>query len=89
MYPDATIECSDYITNLIEAFSRGNIMDQETQEKLAITRMNEKKPRPCELIEGNAVVRPGAFEYKPGYHESKMKRNLLSSSPDESEPVEV
>ena len=89
MYPEAKIECSDYITNLIEAFSRGNIMDQEQQEKLALARMNEKKPRPCELMEGNAVVRPGSYEYKPGYHESKKKRKLRTETPEEINITEV
>lgn len=50
MFPDAKIECSDHITNLIEAFSRRNIMDTELKEEHEITKRQEKKPRPSELI---------------------------------------
>ena len=81
MFPDAKIECSEHISNLIEAFLRRNMVKTELKEEVALQRMLEKKPRPFEMIQGLAFIRPKRTEYKPGYRKNLKKlKNANRSS---------
>ena len=57
MFPEAKIECSEHIMNLIEAYQRRNLVATEVQKEQALAKMLEKKPRPGKIIKGEAVVR--------------------------------
>ena len=63
MYPDAQITCSDYVQNLIDAYMRRNMVQDEIEQEIALEKLKSRKPRPFKLIRGLAVVRPDKFEY--------------------------
>ena len=67
MFPDAKIECSEHIMNLIEAYQRRNLVATEVQKEQALAKLLEKKPRPGKIIKGEAVVRRSRVEYLDGW----------------------
>ena len=91
MYPDAQVTCSDHIQNLIDAYMRRNMVQQEIMEELALEKLKKKKPRPHKLIKGLAIVRPNMFEYldndPAGLIEKEARqRALAADSSDEELP---
>ena len=92
MYPDAQVTCSDHIQNLIDAYMRRNMVQQEIMEELALEKLKKKKPRPHKLIKGLAIVRPNKFEYldnDPGglIEKEARQRALAADSSDEEPPL--
>jgi len=66
MFPDAKIECSEHVANLIEAFLRRHMVGSELREELELAKLLAKKPRPSKIMKGLAVVRPTRYEYRGG-----------------------
>ena len=90
MFPDAKIECSEHIMNLIEAYQRRNLVATEIQKELALAKMLERKPRPGKIIRGEAVVRQSRVVYLDGWpHNMFSDKDHFASEEDDSTSVDI
>ena len=54
MYPDAQVTCSDHIQNLIDAYMRRNMVQQEIMEELALEKLKKTITGVLELMVSGA-----------------------------------